>query len=141
MIEKIKFRTEIIHGYETEIEIIDLHTIVEKVDEIIDFLNKKFPDNDIKIGPSDILSTGQFSYLQDNIPDGVCDNNVHEPISLRGNAACPHCGASYYTEIYTTTTAMSCPPTYKNGVNINPHTNQSTTHCKCNNCGKEFNIK
>ena len=53
-------------------------------------------------------------------------------------ARCPHCGESYYQENYTTTTAVYYPPIYKDGVNINPDRNQSTTFCTCLNCGKEF---
>lgn len=52
----------------------------------------------------------------------------------------PHCGESYYMENYTTTTALYYPPIYKNGVNINPDKNKSTTHCTCMNCGKDFNF-
>lgn len=53
---------------------------------------------------------------------------------------CPKCGESYYQELYSVTTAMYCPPIYKDGVNINPDRNKSTTHCRCCNCGEEFTI-
>ena len=53
---------------------------------------------------------------------------------------CPHCGESYYQEGVTTCTAMYFPPIYKNGVNINPDRNISTTHCKCLACGKFFTV-
>lgn len=56
------------------------------------------------------------------------------------NIKCPHCGESYYTELYSTSTAVYYPPIYKNGVNINPDRNTSTTHCKCLNCHKAFDI-
>lgn len=51
---------------------------------------------------------------------------------------CPHCGKSYYQENYATTTAVYYPPIYKDGVNINPDRNKSTTYCTCLNCGKNF---
>lgn len=51
---------------------------------------------------------------------------------------CPHCGESYYMENYSMTTAVYYPPIYKNGVNINPDRNTTTTHCTCMNCGKNF---
>lgn len=54
---------------------------------------------------------------------------------------CPHCGESYYMEKYSISTCMYCPPIYKNGVNINPDRNTTTTHCTCMNCGKEFSYK
>lgn len=56
------------------------------------------------------------------------------------NKKCPHCGASFYTEMYSTSTALYCPPIYKDGVNINPDRNTATRHCKCMNCNKEFTI-
>ena len=51
---------------------------------------------------------------------------------------CPHCGESYYRVDYSTSTCIYFPPIYKNGVNINPDKNKSTTHCTCINCGKTF---
>lgn len=54
---------------------------------------------------------------------------------------CPHCGESYYMEKYSACTAMYFPPIYKDGVNINPDKNITTTHCTCMNCGKEFSYK
>lgn len=53
---------------------------------------------------------------------------------------CPHCGESYYMENYSTCTAVYYPPIYKDGVNINPDRNTTTTHCTCMNCGKEFSF-
>lgn len=53
-------------------------------------------------------------------------------------AVCPHCGDSYYRELYTTTTLAYCPPIYKDGENINTDKNKGTTHCLCRNCNKEF---
>lgn len=57
------------------------------------------------------------------------------------NVNCPHCGESYYRENYSTTTAVYYPPIYKDGVNINPDRNTTTTHCTCMNCGKNFSFK
>ena len=51
---------------------------------------------------------------------------------------CPHCGESYYAEDYSETTCMYYQPIYKDGVNINPDRNTTTTHCTCMNCGKKF---
>lgn len=62
-------------------------------------------------------------------------NNVYKPVEP---VRCPHCGESYYQENYTTITAVYYPPIYKDGVNINPDRNQSTTYCTCLNCGKNF---
>ena len=65
----------------------------------------------------------------------TANNCVVKPFQ---NVRCPHCGENYYQENYTTTTAVYYPPIYKDGVNINPDRNQSTTFCTCLNCGKEF---
>lgn len=59
----------------------------------------------------------------------VCVNIIH----------CPHCGKSFYEELYSTRTALYYPPIYKDGVNINTDCNKSTTYCRCLNCGEDFN--
>lgn len=66
----------------------------------------------------------------------ICKANVN--ISNTTGRKCPHCGESYYTELYSDSTTVYYPPIYKNGVNINPDRNQTTTTCRCLNCGKEF---
>lgn len=69
---------------------------------------------------------------------------MHTTNYVRGSTSgnkCHHCGESYYMEKYSTCTAMYCPPIYKNGVNVNPDRNITTTYCECINCGKEFVIK
>ena len=54
---------------------------------------------------------------------------------------CPYCGNSYYTVGYTTTTAMYFPPVIKDGVNINPDRNTSTTSGQCLVCHNTFYIR
>lgn len=54
---------------------------------------------------------------------------------------CPKCGKSYYMEKYTTCTAMYYPPIYKDGVNINPDRNMSTTVCVCLECQHIFSYQ
>jgi hypothetical protein len=41
-------------------------------------------------------------------------------------------------EHYSTTTAVYYPPIWKNGVNVNPDRNTTTTYCTCMNCHKDF---
>ncbi len=53
---------------------------------------------------------------------------------------CPKCGESYYAEKYSTCTAMYFPVIMKDGVNINPDRNISTTHCECIACGAMFSV-
>lgn len=54
---------------------------------------------------------------------------------------CPKCGESYYKECYSTVTAVYYPPIYKNGININPDKNITTTVCQCINCNNTFNYR
>ena len=94
--------------------------------------------NIIGYGTDSTVSSG-FVAGRTIINDSCIDNMLHvEPI--KGNAKCPHCGESYYTELYSTSTAVYYPPIYKDGVNINPDMNKSTTHYECLNCQKEFDI-
>lgn len=100
--------------------------------------------------------------MNNMIEDAVCtainlDNALSESITNCENAIecvckieapktdnlirCPHCNESYYQEKYSTCTAMYFPPIYKDGVNINPDRNTTTTHCTCMNCGKDFSYQ
>ena len=56
----------------------------------------------------------------------------------RENVRCPHCGESYYKELYSTRTSVYYHPIYKDGININPDRNTTTTNYYCLNCGKDF---
>lgn len=54
---------------------------------------------------------------------------------------CPNCGESYYTEKYSTRTAVYYPAVWKDGVNQNPDGNVTTTYCECINCHYSFSYK
>lgn len=54
---------------------------------------------------------------------------------------CPNCGASHYSEGPSSTTAVYYMPIYKNGVNVNPDRNTTTTEAHCYECGCDFIIK
>lgn len=54
---------------------------------------------------------------------------------------CPHCGASHYSEGPSMRTAVYYPPVWKNGVNINPDRNVTTTEAHCYECNYDFIIK
>ena len=56
------------------------------------------------------------------------------------NHKCPECGKSYYTVGASCTTLMYFPPVYKDGVNINPDRNQSTTELTCMECGHKWSV-
>lgn len=51
---------------------------------------------------------------------------------------CPNCGESYYTEHYSTTTAIGWSAVYKDGVLQNNNPNISTSYCTCCKCGHDF---
>ena len=54
---------------------------------------------------------------------------------------CPHCGASHFSQGHSTRTAMYYPPIGKNGININPDMNITTTYAHCCECHYDFIIK
>lgn len=54
---------------------------------------------------------------------------------------CPNCGWSYYKILYSASTAAYYPPVYKNGVNVNPDGNITTTMCECANCKEYFSYQ
>ena len=54
---------------------------------------------------------------------------------------CPTCGASYYQERYTVSTALYSPVVYKDGEIISRDPNWHTTYCLCLNCGADFYIR
>lgn len=51
---------------------------------------------------------------------------------------CPHCDASYYQELYSTTTCLYSPVIYKDGEIISKTPNTTRVVCQCLNCGKDF---
>lgn len=61
---------------------------------------------------------------------------------LNGNKiVCPYCEKSYFQQGATMTTAVYYPPVWKDGVNINPDRNVSTTTCYCLECGNRFYVQ
>ena len=60
--------------------------------------------------------------------------------TVTSNIKCPYCGESYYTIEHSESTCVYYPPIIKDGVNINPDRNIHTTHCRCLNCNKKFDI-
>lgn len=54
---------------------------------------------------------------------------------------CPNCGKSHYSTGVSTCTAVYYPPIWKDGININPDRNTTTTHAHCCECHYDFVIK
>lgn len=113
-------------------KIINLTELADKINDIIDVLNKSFITDD--------PDTINIPYDTSFVTGLSIDNNMIEGKSILGNIQCPHCGESYYTELYSTSTSVYYPPIYKDGANINPDRNHTTTYCRCLNCNKEFEI-
>ena len=117
--------------------------VVSKINEIIDFLNDTYFMR-VKDGQYGTLTVAGDNIISFDDVKTVLDNTTTTlgvvSTSLKSNIKCPHCGESYYTEMYGYSTAAYYPPIWKDGVNINPGRNKTTTHCKCLNCGKEFDI-
>jgi hypothetical protein len=51
---------------------------------------------------------------------------------------CPNCGESYYTEHYSTTTAMGWSAVYKDGKMISENPNITVSYCTCCSCHHDF---
>ena len=117
----------------------------EKINEIIDFLNDTYL---MKVKDGQTVCLDATTEAINTIPfvTGLCttDDMVDKTDSittcLNPDIKCPHCGASYYTILYSDSTAVYYPPIYKDGVNINPDHNTTTRQCECINCGKQFTI-
>lgn len=54
---------------------------------------------------------------------------------------CPHCGKSYFTILYQTTTLPYMAPIYKDGHLITVANESVVSQCKCLACEKEFSVK
>ena len=110
------------------------------VDQLKDFLEK---DESLLVGSIEALSNNLVALPHKTDITDTINDVLKEPVLAVTEAIhkCPHCGKSHYRENYCTTTALYCPPVYKNGVNINTDKNVSTFYCTCLNCGKDFSIK
>ena len=86
-------------------------------------------------------SARNLDLVIDNVKSAICPCPTNVKIANVTGRKCPHCGESYYMENYSESTAMHFPPIYKNGVNINPDRNTTTTHCTCMNFGKDFSFE
>lgn len=122
----------------------DLADVPEKINEIIDLLNNSFitQDTDIfevsnslvpincdRLTPFDNEATA----LQ-----AIQKTNIFEPKGLYDDIKCPHCGGKYFKIGASMRTCVYYPPIIKDGVNINPDRNTTTTEYHCLECGKDW---
>lgn len=50
---------------------------------------------------------------------------------------CPHCGGTWFSELYTTSTSLYYPIVHaQNADNFDP--NYTTHYCRCNTCQQNF---
>lgn len=96
--------------------------------------------NELKFNQINADKLDSLLCATENIDEIKAVNCVYHPVEELHSARCPHCGESYYMETHSMITAVYYPPIYKNGVNINPDRNKSTTYCACMNCGKDFSF-
>lgn len=116
----------------------DVIEMVNKLNEVIDFLNDTYL---MKAKDGQCISVTDQNDCIFVTGLSVADNTIQSSLKgITSDIKCPHCGVSYYTEMYSTSTAVYYPPIYKDGININPNLNKTTRHCKCLECGKEFDI-
>lgn len=131
----------------------DLADVPEKINEIIDILNNSSITNDpgtiecldsivdiscVSLNPlpnETTVSETRSSLTSEHLVNMMDDSFSLQPNFL-ANKKCPHCGASYYTPKGSYTTALYCPPIYKDGVNINKMKNTSTTTYYCLACDR-----
>lgn len=100
--------------------------------ELVTKLATKLDTFDYKVPTEEEINT---LFGCDNAIECVCKVEAQKTDNL---IRCPHCSESYYIENYSECTAVYYPPIYKDGVNINPDRNTTTTHYTCMNCGKKF---
>lgn len=148
MIEKLnKYKTSEDGAYA---QIVDKRDIIDKVNEIIDFLNDTYLMK-VKDGKNIILDdcVNVPGYCTDipifvtglSVADDVVHSDIESVTTVTSDIKCPHCGVSYYTIEESLSTCVYYPPIIKDGVNINPDRNKTTTRYRCLNCQKEFDIK
>ena len=119
--------------------------IVDKINEIIEVLNCSFitldPDTSVDVLDSlTTVSSIQCDRLTPSSNETIdihahYDNCVWETKGLYDDIVCPKCHKKHFTVGSTYTTLVHCVPIYKDGVNINPNVNKSTTQYTCCECG------
>lgn len=137
----------------TYMELIGVREVVDKINEIIDFVNDTYLMDvaDGILGRTTISSYDCVEKCQPGITPSVfvtglsvvgdeAPNNYIGELAATSDVKCPNCGESYYTIEYGESTCVYYPPIIKDGVNINPDRNMSTQHCRCLNCQTRFDI-
>jgi DNA-directed RNA polymerase subunit RPC12/RpoP len=113
---------------------------IDKINEIIDFLNDTFLMK-VKDSQFETISVAENDLIELYNGRTVLTSTtttLGNVSSLTDSIKCPHCGASHYMESGSMSTCVYYPPIWKDGVNINPDGNTTTTYYKCLECGKEF---
>ena len=119
------------------------------VHEIMDYLDDEVfrfkvwiyddKDTDIQGKEFDVKRIRCCIYLGRMDEETITDINP-EAKGLYDNIRCPYCGANHFALGYSVTTAMYCPTIIKDGKDVSVNKNQSTTHCTCCECHRDFTI-
>ena len=123
----------------------DLAEVPEKLNEIIDLLNRSFltqEPNEAIVDIDNSLATISCDRLTPLSNETTCELNVDHLMNMveggKGiydNIKCPKCGAKYFEVGPSYCTAVYYPTIIKDGVNINPDRNKSVTTYICCECG------
>lgn len=139
-IEKLKHPADDVKIVNKINEIIDLLntsfiTIDPGVEECLDSLSSISCDRLTPLPNETTVSETRSFFTSEHLVNMMSDTMSLEP-NPWSDKKCPHCGASYYTPEGSYTTALYCPPIYKDGVNINKMKNTSKTTYHCLACDR-----
>ena len=123
-----------------------LYEVIDKMNEIIDFLNDSFLVNDsntpyISVTSAEISCDRLTPLTNETTCKTSVDhlmNMVERGGSIYDNIKCPKCGAKYFEVGPSYCTAVYYPTIIKDGVNINPDLNKSYTTYSCCECGHKW---
>ena len=126
----------------------DLCEVPEKINEIIKLLNDSFITNDsdtVYGSVTNSLSRMSCDRLTPSSNETTCElavdhlmNMVEGAEGIYDNIKCPKCGAKYFEVGPSYCTTVNYPTIIKEGVNINPDRNRSTTSYTCCECGHRW---
>jgi DNA-directed RNA polymerase subunit RPC12/RpoP len=124
----------------------DIAELPAKINEIIDVLNKSFITNDPdtvygECVPLTNLSCDRLTHFVNEQVSTLQLNglgDVVKGVSLYDGIKCPNCGSTHFMIGQSSMTCVYYPPIIKDGININPDRNKTTTSYTCCECGKDW---
>lgn len=128
----------------------DLAEVPDKINEIIELLNNSFitldPDTAIMDVTDSTYSVANVScdrlvpLTNETTADIMIEHlsDMTKGIGIYDGIKCPKCGAKYFEVGPSCCTLVNYPTIIKDGVNINPDRNSSTTSYTCCECGHRW---